>query len=170
MFCAFKDARERGIQEAVAIAHAIADLIAANEAASSEIAVLCRLHSLSRTIQNVFEQHSISCSLDEQSRDESVSILTVHQAKGLQWRVVFIPGADEGVFPHLFSLDNVETLEEERRLMYVAVTRAIDRLYLSSCKIRQLNNKIRSFEPSRFISEMLDTATATKANKELEAT
>ncbi|MFC1728720.1 ATP-dependent helicase [candidate division KSB1 bacterium] len=83
-----------------------------------------------------------------------VSLLTVHSAKGLEFPVVFITGLEEGIFPAQSSLDDMEALEEERRLFYVASTRAEDSLYISAAKIRGLFGKFTSYPPSRFISEL----------------
>jgi len=87
---------------------------------------------------------------------DKVSIMTLHSAKGLEFKVVFIVGLEEGIFPHNRSFENPSELEEERRLMYVGITRAKKKLYLLSTKMRTLfGNKGLAFE-SRFIKEIDD--------------
>ncbi|WP_367306641.1 DNA helicase PcrA [Alicyclobacillus acidocaldarius] len=85
---------------------------------------------------------------------DEVSMMTLHAAKGLEFPVVFLIGLEEGVFPHRRALDGGEELEEERRLCYVGITRAMERLYLTTCRSRMLFGERRSFTPSRFLSEM----------------
>jgi DNA helicase-2/ATP-dependent DNA helicase PcrA len=80
--------------------------------------------------------------------------MTVHAAKGLEFDCVFITGLEEGLFPHENSLSTVEGLEEERRLMYVALTRARMRLYLSHAQTRMLHGQTRFNMRSRFFDEM----------------
>jgi DNA helicase-2/ATP-dependent DNA helicase PcrA len=67
---------------------------------------------------------------------DQVQLLTIHAAKGLEWPLVFVVGLEEGVLPHERSMDTTAGIEEERRLCYVAVTRAAERLYLSWCRER----------------------------------
>ena len=85
---------------------------------------------------------------------DEVSMMTLHAAKGLEFPVVFLVGMEEGVFPHRRALDGGEELEEERRLCYVGITRAMERLYFTTCRLRMLFGERRSFTPSRFLSEM----------------
>jgi len=90
-----------------------------------------------------------------EDKGRGVRIMTVHASKGLEFPVVFLPRLEEGVFPHKSALENAEELEEERRLFYVAVTRAKEKLYLSY--VRKRNTKSgREVErkPSRFLSEI----------------
>jgi len=86
--------------------------------------------------------------------DDAVQLMTVHSAKGLEFNVVFISGLEEGLFPHEQSLLEEKGLEEERRLMYVAVTRARQRLYLSFAQTRMLHGQTRYNLPSRFLEEI----------------
>jgi len=86
--------------------------------------------------------------------DDAVQLMTVHAAKGLEFNVVFISGLEEGLFPHEQSLLEEKGLEEERRLMYVAVTRARQRLYLSFAQTRMLHGQTRYNLPSRFLEEI----------------
>lgn len=88
--------------------------------------------------------------------DESgtVTLMTVHIAKGLEFPVVFLTGMEDGLFPHANSIDTQAQLEEERRLCYVGITRAKDRVFLTSAEIRRSFGEISYRLPSRFISEI----------------
>ena len=88
----------------------------------------------------------------------------MHQAKGLEYPVVFIVGLDEGLFPSKRSLDE-GNLEEERRLFYVGITRAKEKLYLTSSQIRRNYGKVTYYKPSRFIEE-IDDQIIKQTNKE----
>ncbi len=88
----------------------------------------------------------------------AVQLMTVHAAKGLEFNVVFIVGLEEGLFPHENSLVNAQGLEEERRLMYVAITRARHCLYLSHAQTRRLHGQTRYHVPSRFFDELPQAA------------
>jgi len=81
-------------------------------------------------------------------------LMTVHAAKGLEFDCVFITGLEEGLFPHENSMSDFDGLEEERRLMYVAITRARKRLYLSHSQTRMLHGQTRYNIKSRFFDEM----------------
>ncbi len=85
---------------------------------------------------------------------EAVQLMTVHSAKGLEFDAVFVSGLEEGLFPHENSITDPEGLEEERRLMYVAVTRARERLYLSFAQSRMLHGQTRYNLRSRFFEEI----------------
>jgi DNA helicase-2/ATP-dependent DNA helicase PcrA len=80
--------------------------------------------------------------------------MTVHSAKGLEFDCVFITGMEEGLFPHENDMSDRDGLEEERRLMYVAITRARDRLYLSHSQTRMLHGQTRYNLKSRFFDEL----------------
>ncbi|MDP3513954.1 MAG: 3'-5' exonuclease [Sulfuritalea sp.] len=86
--------------------------------------------------------------------DDALQLMTVHSAKGLEFNVVFISGLEDGLFPHENSMNEDKGLEEERRLMYVAVTRARQRLYLSFAQTRMLHGQTRYNLPSRFLDEV----------------
>jgi len=85
---------------------------------------------------------------------DALQLMTVHSAKGLEFKTVFISGLEEGLFPHEHSMYEASGLEEERRLMYVAVTRARQRLYLSHAQSRMLHGQVRYGIPSRFLDEI----------------
>ena len=86
--------------------------------------------------------------------DDALQLMTVHSAKGLEFDAVFISGLEEGLFPHENSVREDKGLEEERRLMYVAVTRARQRLYISHAQTRMLHGQTRYNLPSRFFDEI----------------
>lgn len=85
------------------------------------------------------------------NRDNAVTLMTIHSAKGLEFSVVFIIGLEEGLLPHSQSLLEKDELEEERRLMYVALTRAKDKLYLLRAKNRMLYGEMQQNIPSQFL-------------------
>jgi DNA helicase-2/ATP-dependent DNA helicase PcrA len=85
---------------------------------------------------------------------DALQLMTVHAAKGLEFKAVFISGLEEGLCPHEQSFSETGGLEEERRLMYVAVTRARQRLYLSHAQSRMLHGQVRYGIPSRFLDEI----------------
>ena len=84
--------------------------------------------------------------------------MTIHSAKGLEFDCVFISGLEEGLFPHENSSSDLDSLEEERRLMYVAITRARKRLYLSFSQTRMLHGQTRYNVKSRFLDELPEAA------------
>lgn len=89
-----------------------------------------------------------------QAGEDAVQMMTVHAAKGLEFKAVFVTGLEEGLFPHENSLLEQSGLEEERRLMYVAMTRARERLYLSLAQSRMLHGQTRYAMRSRFLEEV----------------
>jgi len=88
------------------------------------------------------------------SGQDALQLMTVHAAKGLEFYAIFLSGLEEGLFPHDNSLNDANGLEEERRLMYVAMTRARRRLYLSLAQSRMLHGQTRYNIPSRFLDEI----------------
>lgn len=105
---------------------------------------------------NIFlEEVSLIADIDSlDDTDNAVTLMTVHSAKGLEFPYVFIAGLEEGIFPHNRSLLDREELEEERRLMYVAMTRAMDSLYLLHARSRMLYGESRSNAPSQFLEDI----------------
>ena len=89
-----------------------------------------------------------------QAGQDAIQLMTVHAAKGLEFDAVFITGLEEGLFPHENSMADHDGLEEERRLMYVAITRASKRLYLSFSQTRMLHGQTRYHVKSRFLDEL----------------
>jgi DNA helicase-2/ATP-dependent DNA helicase PcrA len=108
--------------------------------------------SLSAFLQTV----TLSSDLDrkEEGDDDAVTLMTVHMAKGLEFPVVFIAGLEEGLFPSSMNMNTREDLEEERRLFYVALTRAERQAYLMHTQMRFRWGKLTDCEPSRFLVEL----------------
>lgn len=125
------------------------------EASSGEIAEVVQLSPLA-----AFLAHASLEAGDAQAGEgiDAVQLMTVHAAKGLEFHTVFITGLEEGLFPHENSATEVDGLEEERRLMYVAITRARERLYLSMSQTRMLHGQTRYNLRSRFLDELPDGA------------
>ncbi|MGZ5354705.1 MAG: 3'-5' exonuclease, partial [Actinomycetota bacterium] len=107
------------------------------------------------SLADFLEQVSLVGEQDEYDEEAgSVTLMTLHNAKGLEFPVVFIIGLEDGVFPHYRSMGDQAELEEERRLLYVGVTRARERLYLTHAWSRTLFGTTSYNPPSRFLSEM----------------
>ena len=101
------------------------------------------------------EQVSLVADTDDLEDDQSqVVLMTLHSAKGLEYPIVFLIGLEDGVFPHMRSLGDPRELEEERRLAYVGITRARERLYLSHAWSRMLHGTTQYNPPSRFLDEI----------------
>ena len=93
--------------------------------------------------------------MEDENDKGKVNLMTIHASKGLEFPVVFIAGAEEGLIPHARSVEeNNGDVEEERRLFYVAITRARDKLLISSCRKRRHNQVVNECEPSRFLDEI----------------
>jgi DNA helicase-2/ATP-dependent DNA helicase PcrA len=106
-------------------------------------------------IADFLEQVSLVADTDELEDDESqVVLMTLHSAKGLEFPVAFVLGMEDGIFPHLRSLGEPDQLEEERRLCYVGITRARERLFLSHAWSRMLFGTSQYNPPSRFLDEI----------------
>ncbi len=86
--------------------------------------------------------------------EDAVQLMTLHSAKGLEYPLVFITGMEEGLFPHKMSIDGIQGLEEERRLCYVGITRAKQKLFLSHAESRRLHGESNLTRPSRFLREI----------------
>jgi len=100
---------------------------------------------------------SLFTDIDHDDRNtDRVAMMTMHSAKGLEFDTVFIVGAEEGIFPGIRAINEPEEIEEERRLCYVAMTRAMRRLYLICARNRMLFGKTTSAQPSRFMREIHD--------------
>ena len=106
-------------------------------------------------VQAFLEAISLVTDLDENDPDQSsVTLMTLHSAKGLEYPVVFLIGLEDGVFPHVRSLGDPDELEEERRLCYVGITRAEQRLYLCNAWSRMMFGSTDYRPPSRFLDEI----------------
>lgn len=100
--------------------------------------------------------------------NDAVTLMTLHAAKGLEFPVVFMAGLEEGMFPHTRSLNNNQEMEEERRLMYVGVTRAEEHLYVTFAKRRLIYGDYKYFTPSRFLNEIPQQLMTTIGYKPVE--
>jgi DNA helicase-2/ATP-dependent DNA helicase PcrA len=138
------DARLENIEELVAASE---EFVAAREAADTPDSHGAPLEAFLDSIALVADVDALD------DAGEGVTLMTLHSAKGLEFPAVFLTGMEEGVFPHSRSMDDPEELEEERRLFYVGVTRAEQRLWLSYA----LHRRIQGYgigEPSRFLLEV----------------
>ena len=108
------------------------------------------------TLADFLEQVALVADSDQIPDDDAgvVTLMTLHTAKGLEFPVVFLSGMEDGVFPHMRSLGNTKELEEERRLAYVGVTRARERLYVSRAVTRSAWGSPQWNPPSRFLDEI----------------
>src|SRR5215208_2129853 len=128
--------------------------------AQGRIENLAELVGVAKEIDDVavfLESVSLVADTDQlpgETDDSSVLLMTLHSAKGLEFPVVFILGMEDGVFPHLRSLGEPDQMEEERRLAYVGITRARERLYLSSAWSRTIFGSTQYNPPSRFLDEI----------------
>jgi superfamily I DNA/RNA helicase len=105
-------------------------------------------------IDEFLEQVSLVADTDDIDTDNRVLLMTLHSAKGLEFPIVFLLGLEEGVFPHTRALTEPDELQEERRLAYVGITRAQERLHLSHAWSRNLFGTTQYNPPSRFIEEI----------------
>lgn len=109
----------------------------------------------SNDLELFLEELSLKGSIDEADFDEDkVNLMTIHNGKGLEFKVGFLVGMEEELFPHANSRGNFEAVEEERRLCYVGMTRAEERLYLTAAETRFLWGQHRMMRPSRFLREI----------------
>ena len=109
------------------------------------------------SLEDFLYEISLVSDVEEYKDDPNrVSLMTIHSVKGLEFNYVFIVGLEEGILPHINSMLSNSELEEERRLCYVALTRAKDDLYLVNARERMLYGKVSINQPSRFISEIND--------------
>ena len=128
------------------------------------------------SISDFLEEISLVADIEEhKASDNSVTLMTLHSAKGLEFKVVFIVGMEDGIFPHQNSFTEVGGLEEERRLCYVGITRAKEKLYLSNARKRMLYGKENLTIPSRFLKEIPsdlieETSSSVKSEKKIDKT
>ena len=130
----------------------------------------------SNDISDFLEEISLVADIEEhKSEDNAVTLMTLHSAKGLEFKVVFIVGMEDGIFPHQNSFTEPGGLEEERRLCYVGITRAKEKLYLSNARKRMLYGKENLTVPSRFLKEIPsdlieETESSVKQEKKIDKT
>ncbi len=107
------------------------------------------------TLNDYLEEVALLTDIDNYNSDaDTVVLMTLHSAKGLEFPVVFIPGMEEGVFPGMQSMYVESEVEEERRLAYVGITRAKQKLYLTHAKSRMIYGSTNYYRPSRFVAEI----------------
>jgi DNA helicase-2/ATP-dependent DNA helicase PcrA len=122
------------------------------------------LTSINSYLENQPEEPSLAGFLDEialytdldaqEAGEDCVTLMTMHAAKGLEFPVVFVVGVEEGIFPGIRAIGEAEEMEEERRLCYVAMTRAKEKLYMTCAAQRMLFGKTSANRPSRFVGEI----------------
>ena len=113
----------------------------------------CKLNK-GATLADFLNQVTLSSDTDEMDEGEYVTLATIHSVKGLEFKTVFVVGMEENIMPVSRAANSEDDLEEERRLMYVAITRAREHLYLTRSKSRYLYGKREMTMPSRFIGEL----------------
>ena len=105
------------------------------------------------------EEISLASSVDRW-KDEAgaVTLMTLHAAKGLEFPLVFVVGIEQGILPHSRANEDDGEMEEERRLLFVGITRAERELYLSHCRVREFRGQRQATIPSRFLAELPEDA------------
>jgi len=123
------------------------------------------------TLQDYLEQIALVTDLDAYDASlDRVTLMTLHAAKGLEFPVVFMTGMEDGIFPSSRANDGGEQLEEERRLCYVGMTRAMEKLFLTHAQRRRVYGSYQYNPPSRFIAEIPESLLADVATKPLHTT
>jgi len=107
-----------------------------------------------KDINNYCDRVALITTLDDIDTESAVSLMTLHSTKGLEFPVVFIAGLEDGLMPYFKALENKDEISEERRLLYVGMTRAKDVLWLTGTRKRRLYTKIQEQEPSRFLDDI----------------
>lgn len=112
------------------------------------------------TLASFLEEIALVSDIDDPSADQpdAVTLITLHAAKGLEFPVVFVAGMEEGLLPHLRALDDPSQMEEERRVCYVGMTRARERLYLTRARRRFMYGNVRANPASRFLGDLPEDA------------
>ncbi|TDX44538.1 DNA helicase-2/ATP-dependent DNA helicase PcrA [Halanaerobium congolense] len=126
-------------------------------------------NSDNNTLAGFLEEVTLMSDIDSMDeKQSSVTLMTIHSAKGLEFPVVFLVGMEEGIFPHSNSMFEQKGMEEERRLCYVGMTRAEERLYLSRAQVRLRFGERKMNPPSQFIEEIPEELLAGTADKRSE--
>jgi len=107
-----------------------------------------------RDIMDFIDTASLYTSLDESVNGDVISLMTLHCAKGLEFPVVFIAGVEDGLIPYFHATKEKEDLEEERRLLYVGITRAKEMLFITRAKKRRFYSTFKELKPSRFLDDI----------------
>lgn len=125
------------------------------EARWENIGELLNVASIKESLEQFLEDATLASDIDNfDPMASAVTLMTIHNAKGLEFPLVFIAGLEEGLFPHARSMLEADEVEEERRLFYVGMTRAKERLYIVYASSRMMRGTITSNIPSRFIDEI----------------
>jgi DNA helicase-2/ATP-dependent DNA helicase PcrA len=117
------------------------------------------------SIDEFLDQVSLVADTDDLDDQSQVTLMTLHSAKGLEFPIVFVLGLEDGIFPHLRSLGEPHELEEERRLCYVGITRAQERLYLTNAWSRTIFGSTQYNPPSRFLDELPEELVVDKSDR-----
>jgi DNA helicase-2/ATP-dependent DNA helicase PcrA len=135
-----------------------------NEEAEDRLANLQELLAALEEFERTSEEHTLSAFLEQvalvsdlergESGREATTLMTLHSAKGLEFPLVFMTGMEERLFPHVRALEDREQMEEERRLCYVGMTRARERLFLTNARRRRIFGQDQYNQPSRFIADI----------------
>jgi DNA helicase-2/ATP-dependent DNA helicase PcrA len=138
--------QEEGTEEAESRIENIRELLTASEES----------HERGESLRDFLDHAALVTDQDQYDEKAPITLMTLHTAKGLEFPVVFIMGLEDGLFPHSRSINEGRDLEEERRLFYVGMTRAEQKLYLTSARFRRYfgNQDQQVSEPSRFLSEV----------------
>jgi DNA helicase-2/ATP-dependent DNA helicase PcrA len=107
-----------------------------------------------KEIKEFLDKVSLSTSMDEINKGDYISLMTLHSVKGLEFPVVFIVGLEEGLLPYCKAIEGKDEIAKERRLFYVGMTRAKDRLWLTGASKRKFYTKLQEQEPSRFLKDI----------------
>jgi len=142
-----KELKEEGTPESLTRWENIQELLSAISEYADE--------SEEPTLQNFLQEIALVADVDKwDSNKNSITLMTLHAAKGLEFPVVFVAGVEEGLLPMYDSFSNHQEVEEERRLMYVGITRAMQKLYISTTNVRYRYGDVTYPTPSRFLSEI----------------
>jgi len=106
------------------------------------------------SLPDLLDHIALVADLDGWEVERGLAVLTLHSAKGLEFRSVFVTGLEQGILPHYNSQERPDDIEEERRLLYVGMTRARERLMLTSCRRRRVAGRFQDQEPSPFLDEI----------------
>jgi len=142
------------MEESGYLAELVAEGTVESAGREENILELINVASEFTTVDEFLEQVALVADSDDLDDGNHVTLMTMHSAKGLEFPVVFIVGLEEGVFPHSRALNDPEELEEERRLAYVGITRAREKLVLSHAWSRSLYGNTQYNPPSRFLNEI----------------
>jgi DNA helicase-2/ATP-dependent DNA helicase PcrA len=112
--------------------------------------------NLSASLGDYLDSLTLMTDLDRYESQKGVTLMTLHAAKGLEFKVVFLAGMEEGILPHSQSLEESDDIEEERRLCYVGMTRAREQLYCLYALERRVHGQLRDQRPSAFVQEIPD--------------